>query len=84
MQITLPKGYELPEGAKPGEPFDAVASITQNPDGTFTLSAIDGMDLDTEDEENEQMPEEEGEPKESENPLAKFAKSVKMPWSDEE
>ena len=76
MTITLPKGYELPEGAKPGEPFDAVASILLNEDGTFTLSAIDGMELDAE--------EAEAETEEEMDPMARFAKQVKMPWSDEE
>ncbi len=84
MLISLPKGYELPEGAKPGEPFDAVASITQNSDGTFTLSAIDGVDLDAESEADEQGPEEQGEPAEGENPMEKLAKAVKIPWETEE
>jgi hypothetical protein len=80
MQITLPKGYELPEGAKPGEPFDAVASILLNEDGTFTLSAIDGMELASEEAEMEEDEDQE----EMDNPLVKFAQQVKMPWSDEE
>jgi hypothetical protein len=80
MQITLPKGYELPEGAKPGEPFDAVASILLNEDGTFTLSAIDGMELASEEAEMEEDEAQE----EMDNPLVKFAQQVKMPWSDEE
>lgn len=45
MRITLPKGFEPPASAKPGEPFEAVATLMMNEDGTFELSALDGMDL---------------------------------------
>ena len=45
MRITLPKGFEPPVSAKPGEPFEAVATLLMNEDGTFELSALDGMDV---------------------------------------
>jgi len=75
MNITLPKGYELPDGAQMGEPFEAVATLIANEDGTFTLDAIDGMDIGSETEEDAE---------ETESPEAQLAASVKMPWSGEE
>jgi hypothetical protein len=75
MNITLPKGYELPDGAQMGEPFEAVATLIANEDGTFTLDAIDGMDIEGETEEEEE---------ETESPEARLAASVKLPWSGEE
>jgi hypothetical protein len=77
MKITLPKGYELPEGAKPGEAFEAVASITLNEDGTYDLSAIDGVELaKEEDEEMEDEEMEDGEDMEDDSPMAKLARNV--------
>ena len=76
MNITLPKGYELPDGAQMGEPFEAVATLIANEDGTFKLDAIDGMDIEGETEEEEE--------EEIESPEARLAASVKLPWSGEE
>lgn len=45
MKLNLPKGYEPPENAQPGQPFEAVATLSMEEDGTFELVAIDGMDL---------------------------------------
>lgn len=77
MQITLPASYELPSGVKPGEPFDAVATLVQNEDGTFTLTAIDGVDLDS-DKEATEGAEEQGEPAEGPPPAAQ--QRMPMPW----
>lgn len=46
MKITLPEGFEVPQDAKPGEPFESVATIVMNEDGTFDITAIDGVDID--------------------------------------
>ena len=43
MKLNLPKGYEPPENAQPGQPFEAVATLSMEEDGTFELVAIDGM-----------------------------------------
>lgn len=47
----------MPENARPGEPFEVVATIQPSDDGSFMLSALDGMPLpeETEAEEPEEM-----------------------------
>jgi hypothetical protein len=77
MQVTLPASYEVPSGVKPGEPFDAAATLVQNEDGTFNLVAIDGVDLDADTEETEGA-EEQGEP--TEGPPPADQRRMPMPW----
>ena len=76
MKISLPPDYQLPENARPGEPFEVVAMIQPAEDGSFTLTAIDGIALPSEEEaeapEMEEMSEE-----------AKFAKKIPLPWGEE-
>lgn len=74
MKITLPPDYQAPENARPGEPFEVVAMIRPGEDGSFTLTAIDGIELPSEDDEPEmeEMSEE-----------AKFAKKIPLPWGGE-
>lgn len=56
MKITLPEGFQMPDTARPGEPFEVVATIMPSEDGTFSLSALDGMALAEEEaEEDEEM-----------------------------
>lgn len=74
MRITLPKGFELPENARPGEPFEVVATLEMNEDGTFELEAIDGMEIEGESET---------EPPETEPPEAPMA-GIRLPWAEEE
>lgn len=50
MRLTLPQGFTPPENARPGEPFEAVATIKANEDGSFELLAIDGAAVGEEDE----------------------------------
>ena len=57
MKIKLPANFPIPENARPGEPFEVVATLAPGEDGAFTLTAIDGMELP---EEGEDMEEEEG------------------------
>ena len=64
MKIILPKGYQPPEGARPGEPFEVVAILTASDDGSFQITALDGVKLG----EDEEPPEEEEVP-EMENPF---------------
>lgn len=74
MKITLPPDYQAPENARPGEPFEVVAMIKPGEGGSFTLTAIDGIELPSEEEEPEmeEMSEE-----------AKFAKKIPLPWGGE-
>ena len=53
MKVTLPKGYRPPEGAKPGEPFEVVAVLVTEEDGSFSVKTLDGVQLSGEDEEDE-------------------------------
>lgn len=80
MKITLPPDYQLPENARPGEPFEVVAMIKPGEDGSFTLTAIDGIALPSEEAEE---PEEENEAPEEEemSEEAKFAQKIPLPWS---
>lgn len=59
MKIRLPENFQMPESARPGEPFEVVATITPSETGEFMLTAVDGMELPGEEEEMED--EEEGE-----------------------
>ena len=70
MKITLPQGFELPEGAKPGQPFEVVATLELNEDGSAELEALDGIPVEPETEETAEMePEEE-------------APAIKLPWEE--
>lgn len=58
MKITLPKGFQLPAAAKPGEPFESVATLIMDEDGTVKMSALDGVKLpESEAPEEEEMQE---------------------------
>lgn len=45
MKINLPEGYEPPADAQPDEPFEAVATLKRNKDGSYDLTAIDGVEV---------------------------------------
>ncbi len=55
MKLPLPKGFAPPQNARPGEPFEVVATLSQEEDGSFELEAIDGVKL-ADEEEEEEMP----------------------------
>jgi hypothetical protein len=81
MKIVLPEGFPLPENARPGEPFEVVATIAPGEDGGFTLTAIDGVELSEEESEDgeEEMMEEETD---GETPVTPYndASGVKLPF----
>lgn len=58
MKIMLPEGFQMPASAKPGEPFEAVATLILDEAGEVKLSALDGVEL-MEEQEEEAMEEEE-------------------------
>lgn len=72
----MPKGYQPPDDAKPGEPFEVVATMVMTEDGEFELQAIDGVPI-------EEAPEDEA-AEGPETPESKFAKGIQMPWDEEE
>jgi hypothetical protein len=53
MKITLPEGFQVPSTAKPGQPFEVVATIVMGEDGAM-LTSLDGMELAEEEEEGEE------------------------------
>lgn len=59
MKIPMPKGFQVPGDAKPGEPFEAVATLTLGDDGMLDLTALDGAKVATDEEEEKS---EEGSP----------------------
>lgn len=58
MKITLPEGFKMPENARPGEAFDVVATIAPSEDGMFSIAALDGMPMPTEEAPEMEEPEE--------------------------
>ena len=74
MILSLPEGYAPPENARPGEPFEAVATLKVNDDGSFELLMIDGAELAKEKEEAA----------EEEDEMAKFAAKIPLPWEQEQ
>lgn len=66
--IPMPEGFELPEGVKEGDEFDAVGTFVMSK-GSLTLKAVDGSPIpgyESEDETSaadaeEDMAEQEGE-----------------------
>jgi hypothetical protein len=68
MKITLPEGFKMPTDAKPGQPFEAVATLVMGEDGTM-LTALNGVTLAEEEEAEE---EEEGEEMEYAEPEVKI------------
>jgi hypothetical protein len=81
MRLILPPDYQLPENARPGEPFEVVAMLQPAEDGSYTLTAIDGIQLPSEEEETEE--ETEAPEMEEMSDEAKFAKKIPLPWGGE-
>lgn len=81
MKITLPPDYKAPDNAKPGEPFEVVATLVQAEDGSFDLTQVDGMPV-SDDESGE--PDESGSPSTAAPKVAgPDASRFKMPWAKE-
>lgn len=53
MKITLPEGFQMPASAKPGEPFEVVATLLADENGMVNMTALDGMALAEEMEEED-------------------------------
>jgi len=73
MKITLPDGFELPENAQPGEPFEVVATLELEEDGSFQLVAIDGVELPDSEKEDDEP---------DEDPVSRRNAEVVMPWPE--
>lgn len=59
MKIMLPEGFQMPDSAKPGEPFEAVATVVIDESGEAKIVALDGVELGEDMEEEEEVGEEE-------------------------
>lgn len=49
--FPVPKDFVVPEGTKPGDNFDAMATFCLEEDGSLCLVAIDGKTLEGEEKE---------------------------------
>ena len=47
VTFKQPAGFSLPDGVQPGEPFQAMATIQQDPDGNIELLELDGLPIDS-------------------------------------
>lgn len=72
IAFSVPAGFRLPDGVKDGESFDAMATLKME-GGRLVLSELDGSPVADEPEggedEESDLPEDEGEPKEA-SPLS--------------
>lgn len=53
LSFTSPDGWQMPEDATPGQPFQAVGTFLADENGNITLTAIDGTEIAMEDGEDE-------------------------------
>ncbi len=53
IDFPMPEGFEPPKGTKPGQEFEALATLKIDEDGDLCLLKIDGADVKPESEENE-------------------------------
>lgn len=51
MKITIPAGFELPEGISEGDEFEATITLKLGEDGTATLVALDSVPLESEEDD---------------------------------
>lgn len=75
MKITLPEGFEIPADVLPGEPFEVVATLEVSDDGSFELTAIDGVELSDEPEVEVEV---------EETPENRLAAKVALPWPEDD
>jgi hypothetical protein len=53
LSFTSPDGWQMPEDAMPGQPFQAVGTFLADENGNITLTAIDGTEIVMDDGEME-------------------------------
>lgn len=44
-KFAMPPGFEMPDNAVPGEPFEVVATVVVEDDGSVMVTAIDGAPI---------------------------------------
>jgi hypothetical protein len=54
LSFTSPDGWQMPEDATPGQPFQAVGTFLADENGNITLTAIDGTEIIMDDGEDEE------------------------------
>jgi hypothetical protein len=54
LTFTSPNGWQMPEDATPGQPFQGVGTFIADENGNITLTAIDGTEIAMEDGEDEE------------------------------
>ena len=75
MKITLPEGFMPPKNARPDEPFEVVATLRADEDGTFSLVAVDGLKMAEDDEDDDEESEDVNERTD--------ASAIRLPFEDE-
>lgn len=63
IYVDAPDGFEMPEGVKTGQKFEAVATLTIGEDGRICIKELDGVEIGSEKEEDDgddNKPEDEG------------------------
>ena len=58
-EFAPPDGFEVPEGTKPGEEFQSVATLKLDESGQLCLMSLDGADFKGSAEEDAETPEDE-------------------------
>lgn len=60
IEFKAPEGLEMPEGVKPGDTFEVMATVTLGEEGELYLKEIDGLPVSTESEDEEVEAENDG------------------------
>lgn len=85
MMFQAPKDFEMPEGLKEGDTFDAMATFVMKPGGMLGIEALEGSPVGTSEEDEESSDdqaedkmenEEEGGMESEENPTPKNGRGM--------
>lgn len=61
VYLKVPEGFDVPEGIKPGDTFEAMSTYRLKEDGGLCLEAVEGNELPGKKEESSEEMEDEGE-----------------------
>jgi len=81
MKIKMPAGFLPPKGVKPGEAFDAVASMKQEKDGSYELISMDGAPMSGKAEEDAEPEQDDMEEGKEARPVDS-SEGIRLPWNN--
>lgn len=85
MKIIMPEGFTPPPNARPGETFEAVATLKPSDDGGFSIIALDGVRLPEEEEDDEDDDEDDDDEMENESVNERNDSSkIRIPFEEED